>query len=134
MISNYFFKIKIALHLLPPERQIIMKTNIELSKHAENRASKRGINFEQIKLCIQYGEEIYRTGGLFFFMSDKCLKKIKKIYGAYLTKLEGLVVLTQNTNKSLIVVTVYKDRQAMKVIRKKHEYKSRRIHNAEYYC
>ena len=95
---------------------------IEISKHAENRASKRGINFEQIKLCIQYGEEIYRTGGLFFFMSNKCLKKLKKIYGAYLTKLEGLVVLTQNTNRSLVVVTVYKDRQAMKVIRKKNEY------------
>ena len=111
-----------------------MKTNIKITKHAENRASKRGINFEQIKLCIQYGEEIYRTGGLFFFMSNKCLKKLKKIYGAYLTKLEGLVVLTQNTNRSLVVVTVYKDRQAMRVIRKKQEYRTRRNQNAEYYC
>ena len=111
-----------------------METNIKITKHAENRASKRGINFEQIKLCIQYGEEIYRTGRLFFFMSNKCLKKLKRIYGAYLTKLEGLVVLTQNTNRSLVVVTVYKDRQAMKVIRKKNEYNSRRNQNAEYYC
>ena len=56
-----------------------MQTNITMTKHAENRASKRGINFEQIKLCVQYGEEIYKTGRLFFFMSDKCIKKIKKI-------------------------------------------------------
>ena len=97
-----------------------------MTKHAENRASKRGINFEQIKLCIQYGEEMYKTGSLFFFMSNKCLKKLKKIYGAYLSKLEGLVVLTQNSNTSLVVVTVYKDRQAMKVIRKKQEYNNRR--------
>ena len=102
-----------------------------MTKHAENRASKSGINFEQIKLCVQYGEEIYRTGGLFFFMSDKCLKKLKKIYGAYLSKLEGLVVLTQNSNTSLVVVTVYKDRQAMKVIRKKQKYNNRRNRNAE---
>ena len=54
-----------------------METNITMTKHAENRASKRGINFEQIKLCIQYGEEIYKTGCLFFFMSNKCLKKLK---------------------------------------------------------
>ena len=111
-----------------------MQTNIQLSKHAINRASKRGINFEQIKLCIEYGEEIYRTGGLFFFMSNKCLKKLKKIYGSYLSRLEGLVVLTQTTNKSLVVVTVYKDRDAMKVIRKKQQYKTRSNQHAEYYC
>ena len=110
-----------------------MDTNIKITKDAENRASKRGINFEQIKLCIQYGEEIYRTGGLFFFMSNKCLKKLKKIYGAYLSKLEGLVVLTQSSNRSLLVVTVYKDRQAMKMIRKKNKYNNRRNRNAEYY-
>ena len=110
-----------------------METNITMSKHAENRASKRGINFEQIKLCIQYGEELYKTGGLFFFMSNKCLKKLKKIYGAYLSKLEGLVVLTQTSDTSLVVVTVYKDRNAMKVIRKKQEYNNRRNRNAEYY-
>ena len=66
-------------------------------------------------------------------MSNRCLKKLKKIYGAYLSKLEGLVVLTQNSNTSLVVVTVYKDRQAMKVIRKKQEYNNRRNRNAEYY-
>ena len=65
-------------------------------------------------------------------MSNRCLKKLKKIYGAYLSKLEGLVVLTQNSNTSLVVVTVYKDRQAMKVIRKKQEYNNRRNRNAEY--
>jgi hypothetical protein len=123
-----FFKKEIFFRL-----RLSMETNITMTKHAENRASKSGINFEQIKLCVQYGEEIYRTGGLFFFMSDKCLKKLKKIYGAYLSKLEGLVVLTQNSNTSLVVVTVYKDRQAMKVIRKKQEYNNRRNHNAEYY-
>ena len=110
-----------------------MELNIEMSKHAINRASKRRINFEQIKLCIQYGEEVYKTGGLFFFMSDKCIKKIKKIYGTYLSKLEGLVVLTRNTNRSLVVLTVYKDRQALKTLRKKNEYNNRRKQNAEYY-
>ena len=113
--------------------RLSMETNITMTKHAENRASKSGINFEQIKLCVQYGEEIYRTGGLFFFMSDKSLKKLKKIYGAYLSNLEGLVVLTQSGDRSLVVVTVYKDRQAMKVIRKKHKYKNKRVQNAKYY-
>jgi len=110
-----------------------METKIIMTNHAKNRASKRGINFEQIKLCVQFGEEIYRTGRLFFFMSNKCLKKLKKIYGSYLSRLEGLVVLTQNSNASLIILTVYKDRQAMKIIRKKNKYNNRRKRNAEYY-
>ena len=110
-----------------------METKIIMTNHAKNRASKRAINFEQIKLCVQFGEEIYRTGRLFFFMSNKCLKKLKKIYGSYLSKLEGLVVLTQYSDNSLVVLTVYKDRQAMKVIRKKHKYYIGRNRNAEYY-
>ena len=110
-----------------------METKIIMTNHAKNRASKRAINFEQIKLCVQFGEEIYRTGRLFFFMSNKCLKKLKKIYGSYLSKLEGLVVLTQYSDNSLVVLTVYKDRQAMKVIRKKHKYNNGSNRNAEYY-
>lgn len=112
-----------------------MQNIITISKHAESRASKRGINFEHIKLCIQHGEEFNKTGSLFFFMSDKCLKKIRKIYGAYLSKLEGLVVLTKNTKESLLVVTVYKDRNAYRVIRKKQKYDNKRsLQHAEYYC
>ena len=75
-----------------------------MTNHAKNRASKRGINFEQIKLCVQFGEEIYRTGRLFFFMSNKCLKKLKKIYGSYLSRLEGLVVLTHKERKSINII------------------------------
>ena len=111
-----------------------MHFNIELSKHAKTRASKRGISFEQIIMCIQYGEELNKTGSLFFFMSDKCLKKLKKIYGGYLSKLQGLVVLTSMHKGSLHVITVYKDKKAMKVIRKKQTYNKRSNYHAEYYC
>tara|TARA_Y100000748_G_C15443432_1_gene468112 strand:- start:742 stop:1077 length:336 start_codon:yes stop_codon:yes gene_type:complete len=111
-----------------------MQLNIELSRHAKNRASKRGISIDQINMCIQHGEELYKTGSLFFFMTDKCLKKLKKIYGGYLSKLQGLVVLTCTNEDSLLVVTVYKDKKAMKVIRKKQSYNKRSNYHAEYYC
>ena len=110
-----------------------MENKITLTNHARSRAAKRGINPDQIKLCIQYGEELYNGGVLFFFMSDKCLKRIKKIYGAYLSNMHGLVVLTNNNDKSLVVVTVYKNRNALRDLKRKNKYKRSNDH-AEYYC
>ena len=107
--------------------------NMNISKHAENRAMCRGINSEQISMCIDYGDTYYKTGAIFFFMSRNCLMKLKKIYGSYLSRLEGLVVLAKNTSDGLKIITVYKDKNACKVIKKKQKHNNRSKRNAEYY-
>ena len=99
-----------------------MKT-ISITKHAKQRASQRGISPEQIELCISFGERMNRTGMEFYCMTKKCLKKLKKATGAYMDNLQGLIVMTHyDENGILAVVTVYKNQNGFRTIKKKEKY------------
>ena len=99
-----------------------MKT-ISITKHAKQRASQRGISLEQIELCINFGERMNRTGMEFYCMTKKCLKKLKKATGAYMDNLQGLIVMTHyDENGILAVVTVYKNQNGFRKIKKKEKY------------
>ena len=96
---------------------------IQISKHAKKRASQRGITMEQISLCLDYGEKINKTGVQFYFFSKKCLKKLKKTTGAYMQRLDGLTVMANNgANGILKVITVYKNQNAIGMIKRKEVY------------
>ena len=99
-----------------------MKT-ISITKHAKQRASQRGISSEQIELCINFGERMNRTGMEFYCMTKKCLKKLKKTTGAYMDKLQGLIVMTHYDEDGILaVVTVYKNQNGFRTIKKKEKY------------
>ena len=110
------------------------KIQLKISRHAEKRAMERGINAEQINLCIEYGDVFYKTGMTFFFMSKKCLMKLKNLYGTYLSAFEGIVVMARKTKDGLMIVTVYRNRNASKIIKKKQTYNKRSNQHAEHHC
>ena len=92
---------------------------ITLTNHAKVRASQRGIDERQIKFCVDYGDQFQKTGALFFMVTKKCLKKLKQSFGAYMPRLDGLVVLGYPENNSFVVTTVYKNHNAIKDIKRK---------------
>ena len=93
---------------------------INITRHAEKRASQRGITMEQISMCLDFGEKLNRTGVQFYFFSKKCLKKLKKVTGVYMQRLEGLTVMVNTgANGVLKVITVYKNQNALSMIKKK---------------
>ena len=96
---------------------------IKITKHAKQRAAKRGISLEQIELCISFGERMNRTGMEFFCMTKKCLRKLKKVTGAYMEKLQDLIVMTSyGDDGGMAVVTVYKNQNGFRTIKKKRKY------------
>ena len=92
---------------------------IALSKHAEKRAAQRGIDERQIKICLEFGEQFHRTGAMFFMLTKKCLKKLKHSVGAYMSRLDGIVVVGYSQSDFFLVTTVYKNNNALKEIKKK---------------
>ena len=92
---------------------------ITLTNHAQRRASQRGIDERQIKFCIDYGDQFHKTGALFFMVTKKCLKKIKQSFGAYMPRLDGIVVLGYMQSNAFVVTTVYKNHNALKDIKRK---------------
>jgi len=92
---------------------------ITLTNHAKRRAAQRGIDERQIKFCIDYGDQFHKTGAMFFMVTRKCLKKLKQSFGAYMTRLDGIVVLGYPESNAFIVTTVYKNHNAIKDIKRK---------------
>ena len=53
---------------------------INITRHAEKRASQRGITMEQISMCLDFGEKLNRTGVQFYFFSNRlCKAKLQSI-------------------------------------------------------
>ena len=97
-----------------------MQNKIIMTEHAKKRAAQRGIDERQIKICVDFGDQFHRTGAMFFMITKKCLKKLKQSFGAYMPRLDGLVVLGYPQNEEYFVVTtVYKNSNALKDIKRK---------------
>ena len=75
---------------------------------------ERGINAEQINLCIEYGDVFYKTGMTFFYVKEM-FNETKNLYGTYLSAFEGIVVMARKTKDGLMIVTVYRNRNASKI-------------------
>ena len=104
-------------------KEVKKMKSIAITNHARQRASQRGISLEQIELCISYGVRMNRTGMEFYCMTKKCLKKLKKATGAYMDKLQDLIVMTTYEDDGVLaVVTVYKNHNGFKTIKKKRKY------------
>jgi len=99
--------------------------NIEMTKHAQTRASQRGIDNLQINFCVQFGEKFHRTGAVFYMITKKCIKRLKKSFGANLPRLNGIVVVGySDESQGFVVATVYKNKDSLKVIKRKKQYRS----------
>ena len=83
--------------------------NISLSKHAIQRASQRVIDERQIKICLEFGEQFHRTGAMFFMMTKKCMKKLKHSFGAYMPRLDGIVVVGHSDSNTRLLSTIGKN-------------------------
>jgi|TARA_B110000196_G_C20685800_1_gene448578 hypothetical protein len=102
-----------------------MKT-ISLTNHAIRRTSQRGISFEQIELCVSFGERLNRTGVEFYILTKKCLQRLKKVTGVYMERLQGLTVMTEmDSDGAIEVITAYKNNDSIRIIKKKRKRRSK---------
>jgi hypothetical protein len=97
-----------------------MKTMIQVTSHANTRMAQRGIRMSELLFCLDVGETYHRTGAVFYVITDKCLSKTKAYSSALdIKKLQGLTAIIKNDNGVPYVATVYKNREAVRQIRKK---------------
>ena len=97
-------------------------SHLILTKHAEQRASQRGLNIDQINLCVEYGDSFYKTGRVFYFVSKKCLRKLKKATGAYMDRLVGITIMGKYVRQGkFLIITVYKNKNSLSEIKRKRK-------------
>jgi len=88
-----------------------------LSFHARQRASQRGLNLAEIDFVLTHGRGIYRTGIRFIFLGERDIPARYRRTHGYLT---GVTLLMADDGTLL---TVYKNPDAIRVIKKKSKNK-----------
>ncbi len=96
-----------------------MTHKFNLSFHARQRMNQRRISNDEMNVVLQYGRQIYRTGVRFIFLGRRDLPaRLARQYD-YLI---GTTILIAGQE----VVTIYKNRNAAGVIRRKSKRDFRR--------
>lgn len=89
----------------------------EHSYHSQKRASQRGIRNCIIEYAIQFGNEIFKQGLIFYAVAQKNIPLT--IDASIREKLKNMVVIMAGDSNQII--TCYKSNNAFKHIRKKYK-------------
>lgn len=90
----------------------------KITLHARLRCAQRNVNRDTIAFVEWHGRKIHRTGATFYFLGRRNIPEHLRDDDRY-AKLEGTVLLAGPDGG---FITVYRNRQALKAIRKKLKY------------
>ncbi len=93
-----------------------MQAEIIFTHHAQARLSQRGIQRNHVHLVLKFGQAIHRQGYLFYYIPKYILNE--RVLPQDLKYVRNLVVVVSGGH-SHVVVTAYKEEQALKNIKKK---------------
>jgi hypothetical protein len=95
---------------------------VSLSRHARCRGARRNVAPDAVEYVLTHGRWIQRTGVTFYFLGRRDMPEGDR-HASWASRLEGTVVLVAPDGE---VVTVYRNRRALRTIERKMKY---RLHN-----
>lgn len=101
-----------------------MHTTLSCSTHAMHRQARRNLSDADIEFVLDYGQQMRCAGALHVFLGKRDIpadKETQRRFG----HLEGTVLVLSDTAAGLLLITAYRNREAMKRIRSKAKYDRR---------
>ena len=100
---------------------------MEYSDHAITRMAQRGFSDEDVRYIMKHGQRIHRTGIVFYFLGRKDIPEEDLKEKKY-RRLEGSTILINTVDDNeQVIITVYRDRGALRNIRRKHKSDAHKI-------
>jgi hypothetical protein len=94
------------------------------SYHANQRLARRNLSEADAAFVLEHGRRYYAAGALHVFLGRRNLPRERTLYQRY-AHLEG-TVLVMSAGVEKQVITVYRNRRALRTIRSKKPYDARR--------
>lgn len=88
----------------------------QLSKHGRQRAAQSNLSIDDVALVRRYGVLEHRTGVRFYFVGRREVERYR-VVAPRLAKLHDIVMIVSCDDET--VITVYRNRHALKQIRRK---------------
>jgi hypothetical protein len=96
---------------------------VRFSRHAHTRAARRNLVPDAVEYVLTNGRQVQRTGVTFYFLGWRDMPGADQ-RASWASRLEGTVVLVAPNGE---VVTVYRNRRALRAILKKMKYRLLRM-------
>lgn len=99
-----------------------------ISHHARLRQAQRNLSDDEIEFVLMHGEELHSGGALHIFLGRRNLLQDRNSKRQY-AHLEGTVLVLSDSEQDSTLITVYRNRQALRMIKAKakHHRVSRHI-------
>ena len=94
-----------------------------ITEHAQIRQQNRGVADEHISMVLRYGTEINAAGAIFYFMGNNSIPD--NIPSSLKERLAGITIVCHRETGD--VLTVYKNKEGLKLLRKKVKYNNPRM-------
>lgn len=93
-----------------------LQAKVALSRHAKQRGAQSNLSDRDVELVRRYGVLEHRTGVRFYFVGRREVERFRHVEPR-LNKLHDIVMIVSNDD--CLVITVYRNRKALKDIRRK---------------
>ena len=100
------------------------QARVALSKHAKQRGAQSNLSEQDVELVRRYGVLEHRTGVRFYFMRRREVER-NRYAEPRLEKLHDIVMIVSSDDR--MVITVYRNRNALKEIRRKSKIRLSRV-------
>ena len=93
-----------------------LQAQVVVSRHAKRRGAQSNLSDQDIELVRRYGVLEHRTGVRFYFVGRREVERYRDVEPR-LAKLHDIAMIV--SSDGLVVITVYRNRKALKDIRRK---------------
>jgi hypothetical protein len=98
-----------------------MEATFYRTYHALRRQSQRNLSDEDVWFVFEHGRRLHCAGALHIFLGRRDIPSDKATYQRF-GRLEGTVLVLDDTRDALTLITTYRNRQGFKQIRVKTKY------------
>lgn len=106
-----------------------MEAKAQCSKHGRLRVAQSNLSTDDVELVRRYGVLEHRTGVRFYFIGRREVERYRHV-APRIAKLHSIVLIVSQDDDT--VITVYRNKHALKQIRRKSKIDSRAEYVARY--
>lgn len=94
---------------------------IAISNHARLRQAQRNLKDDEVAFIMRHGRRIRSGGVLHIFLGRRDIPTDRATFQKY-HHLEGATLVINDAGKTPVLITVYRNRRALRDIRRKQKY------------
>ncbi len=98
-----------------------MHVTIRSTSHAQSRQARRNLSDQDVRFVFEHGRRMRCAGALHVFLGRRDIPADKEIHSRF-AHLEGTMLVMDDTQGEVVLITAYRNRRGLRRLRAKAKY------------